>query len=268
MIKNRTLQFGAADIAYNVSTDRIRRRRIVTGYLKVLGVQQLIIGLAIVIAGLANRCQITLYEFNLVTSFAYFAAFTHLCSLYILQECMYNHGRARTLHVVFTTGFLALFCLAFIITNSAIDEPDRTWLNSGNPLQCFFDASRYQKTLGFGFLDGFALAGGLVAHVRVLGNFHVPLSSDFTKTVVYRVMGRDLGKSGLPKEGLEAIVRGSELKYLAWIRPPGNDTPKPTISFWYLVEAYHNAKLSFIHSMLGFFSYDTIQIMWPAWCRT
>ncbi|KAH3911525.1 hypothetical protein HBH56_135970 [Parastagonospora nodorum] len=85
MLKKISLHFRDPKVLSNISDDQIRRARTVTGYVKVLGDQQLITGLAIIIAALALRHEITLYEFRIVTSLAYFAAFTHLCSLYILR---------------------------------------------------------------------------------------------------------------------------------------------------------------------------------------
>jgi hypothetical protein len=74
MVKNCTTRCRETEISYDASNNQKRRQRIVTEYLKVLGDQQLITSFAIIIAGWASRCVTTLYEFNTVTSIAYFAA--------------------------------------------------------------------------------------------------------------------------------------------------------------------------------------------------
>ncbi|CAO2658155.1 Nn.00g074150.m01.CDS01 [Neocucurbitaria sp. VM-36] len=55
-------------------------------FMQILSDQQLITGLAILIAALSSRCQISLYELRIVTSLAYFSATTHTLSIDLLRD--------------------------------------------------------------------------------------------------------------------------------------------------------------------------------------
>ncbi|KAF2006511.1 hypothetical protein P154DRAFT_404433, partial [Amniculicola lignicola CBS 123094] len=54
-------------------------------FLLALSDQQLITGIAVIVAAFANRCSITLLEFRIVGSFAWFSATTHLATLEVLR---------------------------------------------------------------------------------------------------------------------------------------------------------------------------------------
>jgi hypothetical protein len=58
MIKTRSLRFHESDIPAYISDDQVRRTHVLAGHSKALGDQQLTTGFAIIIAGLASRCQI------------------------------------------------------------------------------------------------------------------------------------------------------------------------------------------------------------------
>jgi hypothetical protein len=269
LVKKRNLRFDDTDVDFEASKDQKRRSCTATGYLKVLGAQQLITGFAIVIAGLASRCEISFYEFNIVTSLAYLAAFTHLCSLHITREYMYNHKTARTWHVVFTGAFAILLCFVYIINTSFYDLDSTIsldYLNPGNAVQCFFEAGRLGKSIRLDTYDSFTIGGSIIiSHIRIIGDLYVHPSSDFTSSIVYRIMAGFLRRSGLDHEDRENIVYDSENKYWAWLRPPQDGSPRPAMSVWWFIETYDNAELSFIPTMLGFFAYGTTSIAQAVW---
>jgi hypothetical protein len=269
LLKTRRLRFDDTDVNYEVSKDQKRRSRTVTGYLKVLGAQQLITGFAIIIAGLASRCEITFYEFNIVTCLAYLAAFTHLCSLHVTREYMYHHTTARTWHVVFTVAFFILLCFVYVLNTSFYDLDStisRDYLNPGNALQCFFEANRLGKTINIDVYDSISIGGTIIiSHIRVIGDLYVHPSSDFTTEIVYQIMAKFLRDSSLPKEDREEIVYDSEIKYWAWLRPPTDGIPHPAISIWYYIETFDDSELSFIPTMLGFFGYGITKIVFSVW---
>jgi len=255
MLKNGSLRFKDPNIVSHVSDDQIRRRRTVAGYVKVLGDQQLITGLAIVIAALALRQKISLYKFSIVTSLAYFAAFTHLCSLYILREYMHHHKSARAWHLAFTIGFLGLLCLAFVI-DGAIDEYESS-LDFGNALQCFFEPT---EDIAVNTLNYFVIVGGLFTHIRVLGDLFFLRSSSLTSRLLYRLMSLRLRKSRLSPNEREAVLHDAERKYWAWLRPSSVSKLRQAIPLWYIIETYHDSELSFIPTMLAFFAYGTSRV--------
>jgi hypothetical protein len=271
LLKKRNLRFDEADVDYKVSQDQERRKRTATGYLKVLGAQQLITGFAIIIAGLASRCEISFYEFNIVTSLAYLAALTHLCSLQVTKEYMYDHTTARTWRVIFTGAFAILLCFVYVINTSfyyleldIIEGSDS--LNPGNAVQCYFEAGRLGKVIQVDTYDSITIGGTiLVSHILAIGNLYVHSSSDFTTSIVYSIMAKTLRKSGLSKEDRKDIVYDSEMKYWAWLRPPRDGNPRPKMSLWWIIETYDNAELSSIPTMFGFFGYGICKIVFAVW---
>jgi hypothetical protein len=61
------------------------------------------------VAALANRCTMTVHEFQIVESLVWFSATTHLATLPVLREYMYAHPFVRNCRVVIIYVFLALF---------------------------------------------------------------------------------------------------------------------------------------------------------------
>ncbi|KAF2032934.1 hypothetical protein EK21DRAFT_41030, partial [Setomelanomma holmii] len=85
LLKKWRQPFDDADFHFEPSREHLRRSQSVFGYVKMLGGQQLITGFAILIVGLASRCQITSNEFNVVTSLAYFAMYVHILSWHVVR---------------------------------------------------------------------------------------------------------------------------------------------------------------------------------------
>jgi len=269
LIRKRRRPFDDADIQLEPSNDQLKRSRCVTGYVKALGDQQLITGFAILIAGLASRCQISFYEFNIVTSLAYFAAFTHLVSLHVLKEYMYEHKTARTWHVVFTVAFLGMFSIAYVV-NTVSDSLDtlvtEDSLNPGNALQCAFEASRMGKKIEFDYLDSTLVLGLIIFnHVVAVGNLYVPPQEDLGTKIGFKVIAKAIRKTGLTQEEREAMVYNASAKHAAWLRPPREEGSKARISVWHYIESYHEAELAVIPFIVGGLGYGMTRIVLAVW---
>jgi hypothetical protein len=94
--------------------------------------QQLVTGLAIMVAALTNRCHLTLYELRIVECLAWFSATTHLATLPILCEYMLAHPIVRNWRVISASVFL--FLLGFIQMVNAVASR----FNHGTIVQCVF----------------------------------------------------------------------------------------------------------------------------------
>jgi hypothetical protein len=128
------------------------RTQIVTRFLLVLSDQQLVTGLAITTATLSNRCTISLYEFNIVTSLAYFSILTHINCLPMLREHLSEKKLATNCRVFVGSGFLVLLWFVYSVnTVASVQVVDNgrnaAAFNSGLALQCFFLAHQSNRSI-------------------------------------------------------------------------------------------------------------------------
>ncbi|KAH7088031.1 hypothetical protein FB567DRAFT_468503 [Paraphoma chrysanthemicola] len=248
------------------SRDQLSRSRVVTVYAKILGAQQLITGFAILIAGLASRCQITFYEFNIVTNLAYLAIFTHLLSLHLVREYMYKHIYARKWHLAFTIAFLTIFIFSFLINTLSDDfddvSPRTDTLNPGNALQCLFEARRLGKEVQFDAEYSIPIVIVLsLIHILTIFSLYVPPEEDYKTAWIYRYRSSFNSELSVSQEERLKMVYNSHSKYWAWLRPSEIGTERPAISVWYYLELYYDAELSGIAYFSGFISYGIASIV-------
>lgn len=92
---------------------RARERRIkgLQRFLLALSDQQLVTGMAILIAGLSNQCSRSVYHFDIIAALGWFSSTTHLSTLTALQGHLINHPRTRDLRVV---GMLCILGLLIV----------------------------------------------------------------------------------------------------------------------------------------------------------
>lgn len=130
------------------------RRETVTQFILTLSDQQLVTGLAILIAGVSDPFHITGYEFTVVLALAWFSSTTHLTTLTALRKYMDSHGVIRDARVIGMVIVLILLSYSLVIS---IPAARRTV-----PVACEFES------------DAFAIFGdslsvlGLVAVAMVL----------------------------------------------------------------------------------------------------
>lgn len=110
--------------------------------------QQLVTGLAILIAALANRCQLTLYELRIVFCLAWFSATTHIATLKVLREYFYDNKVVRNWRVIGIFIFLVLLCFFQVVLILGGNEYDPSNpVNHATPTQCIIDGRTRTRSL-------------------------------------------------------------------------------------------------------------------------
>lgn len=105
----------------------------------VLSDQQIVTGLAILIAGYAQlSCSIDAYHWQIMASLAWFSSVTHLTTLTLLQDYLKQRPALRILRVIFMLAIVTMLTFAQSITSvdawPVIYDP----LYQGLPAACFF----------------------------------------------------------------------------------------------------------------------------------
>jgi len=121
------------------SSERLPREQRVealTRFVLALSDQQLVTGIAIIAAAVANRCIITVFEFRIVSCLAWWSATTHLATLEILQEYMLQHPVVRNLRVIGIVVFVVL--LGFVQMTILLIKFSTKDLRQISVLQCVF----------------------------------------------------------------------------------------------------------------------------------
>lgn len=80
-------------------------------FILALSDQQLVTGLAVLIAGFSERCSMATYHFNIVAALAWFSSTTHLSTLVVLREYFVQHTLVRTWRVI---GMLIMLAMLFV----------------------------------------------------------------------------------------------------------------------------------------------------------
>lgn len=96
--------------------------------------QQLLTGLAVLIAGFWTHCSISVYHFALVNDLAWFSATTHLTTLNVLQDFFRQNSVLRTSRVIL------MVVMGILLLASNVMEGHYAWFDSWPyDAQCLFD---------------------------------------------------------------------------------------------------------------------------------
>ena len=95
-----------------------RRVRGLEKFVLALSDQQLVTGLAILVAGFINRCSMSLYDFYIVAALAWFSSTTHLSTLAVLRVYLVDHPRVRDWRVVAMLGVFGLVTVSQVMNYS------------------------------------------------------------------------------------------------------------------------------------------------------
>lgn len=119
---------------------RKQREAAVTRFILGFSDQQLATGLAILIAFLANRCRMTLYELQVVFSLAWFSATIHLATLKVLREYFFDNAVVRNWRIIgiFTFSGLLLFTMSVLIRGLDGYYLENE-INAATPVACIID---------------------------------------------------------------------------------------------------------------------------------
>jgi hypothetical protein len=106
-----------------------KRSEALTKFILSLSDQQLVTGLAILIASLSNRCRVSLYEFRVVVSLAWFSSTTHQATLRVLQRYLFANKVVRNWRI------FAMVCLVIMLVFGLMTQtgsaPQTTALQCG-----------------------------------------------------------------------------------------------------------------------------------------
>lgn len=142
---------GPVGVEGNISEAREKRRQSLERFILTLSDQQLATGLAVMVAGLARRCSMSIYHFNIVSSLAWLSSTTHLATLGMLREYFAENTSVRNWRI---TGMVALLGLLLYSQPIMFSQKDISL-----PLQCvlgypslyvdYSDIIVLIKTMGF-----------------------------------------------------------------------------------------------------------------------
>ena len=110
-----------------------RRRESLVKLIITLSDQQLVTVPAMMVAALAQHCQISCYEFQVVTSMAYLTSTTHLATLVILRQYFRKHKRARDMRAVGMTFNMTLLLFCLLVSDASYD------VDSSVSVQCIMN---------------------------------------------------------------------------------------------------------------------------------
>jgi hypothetical protein len=93
-----------------------QRQKALKSFVLTLSDQQLVTGIAILLASLANWCRTSVYELNLVVSLAWFSSTTHLATLDVLQDYFWHNHVVRNWRIIGMVAIVSLLISGEIIT--------------------------------------------------------------------------------------------------------------------------------------------------------
>ena len=108
---------------------RERRSKGLEKFILALSDQQLVTGLAVLIAGYISPCSMSIYHFNIVAALGWFSSTTHLSTLAVLRVYFIEHPRLRNCRVV-----AMLFVFALLIVAQGVTVASR--LDNSVPVRC------------------------------------------------------------------------------------------------------------------------------------
>ena len=111
---------------------RKRRQESLERFVLSLGDQQLVTGLAVLIAGYSQMTSMSAYHFNMVASLAWFSSATHLATLAVLK----NYFRAYTAVRNWRVAFMVVLLLMLVVAQIP------GWADKDNsvPVICYYQA--------------------------------------------------------------------------------------------------------------------------------
>ena len=110
---------------------RQRRSKGLEKFILALSDQQLVTGLAVLIAGFVSPYSMSMYHFNIIAALGWFSSTTHLSTLAVLRAYFIEHPRLRDWRVGAMLTVLALLAIAQVVTTASM-------LDNSVPFCCAF----------------------------------------------------------------------------------------------------------------------------------
>jgi hypothetical protein len=133
----------AAPTPVEDSSDQLVRAATVERFMLALSDQQLVTGIAILVAVYVKNCSISVYSFQIAASLAWFSCTTHLSTLTVLRNYFDTHQKVRTWRVVAMLALLFLLVFSMVLSHSAT-----FYTNSGAYFECAIKTFRLFEGLG------------------------------------------------------------------------------------------------------------------------
>jgi hypothetical protein len=92
--------------------------------------QQLVTGPAMMVAALGQHCQISAYEFQVVSSVAWMASTTHLSTLVVLRQYLRENRTVRNIRIIGMVANLGLLLYTTIVATASYS------VDNSVPIQC------------------------------------------------------------------------------------------------------------------------------------
>lgn len=120
------------DTAEKRKRDRARRSKGLERFILALSDQQLVTGLAILIAGYTDRCSRSIYHFRIISALGWFSSTTHLSTVAVLRAYLIDNPRVRNWRAV---AMVAIFGLLVVSQAGTFSIQD-----SSLPVQCVYNS--------------------------------------------------------------------------------------------------------------------------------
>ena len=228
--------------------------------------QQLVTGLAVLIASFAKRCTITGTNFQIATSLAWFSSVTHLATLSVLRLNFMQRPRVRLLRLLGMVIVLGLLAAAELIPAIIIWELDL-------PLQCAISLnmnSGYFASIAVSALVSNPTVGTWIILYLLIayGNKIISLYHKDSQITVFGWLLQNLYKlSGIPasisyqqraKQKLSATHRTAKRSILSRVRYHFSMIP------FFFDELLNSFLWELIFATFGF-TYGLIQVVTSRW---
>ncbi|OCL02565.1 hypothetical protein AOQ84DRAFT_422468 [Glonium stellatum] len=187
---------------------RKARQEALSRFILTLSDQQLVTGLAILIAGVANQCRLTVYEFSIVLSLAWFSSTTHLATLDTLRDYFLAHKVVRNWRVA-----CMLILLVFLSYSLFLTTFGSVFLPQSSPIQCYFSSSSSMIARGATTVDPvtvLSVLSTIVTLLIILPSYITGIALLYTKTGETVTWGHRLA---FVVTGLPGRARNHRIKY-------------------------------------------------------
>lgn len=102
-------------------SERTARTETIAAFILTLSDQQLVTGLAILIAGTAYQGSVLGLEFSFILYLAWFSSITHLVTLDVLRDYFQRRSIARNIRIAGMLVIFALLAYSFLLVSTGID---------------------------------------------------------------------------------------------------------------------------------------------------
>ncbi|KAF2638691.1 hypothetical protein P280DRAFT_551295 [Massarina eburnea CBS 473.64] len=248
---------------------REQRIEAVTRFLLGFSDQQLITGLAILIAALANRNELTLYELKIVYSLAWFSATTHIATLKVLREYFYDHAVVRNWRVLGICTFIVLMCFVHVILFLA-GESEYGGVNYGRPIQCIIngDSRRETPEVLNAFSDVYSFLFLLFLYIFPTRALYydpreIPQPDPATRFLMSKKKPVKHLSRTLPRKSLRILYQNEELQHIIVTESRVSATSPRLFSLRF--SRYQDSFLSYIPIMVFSITFGISQVVVVTW---